>query len=131
MVYGIGIDIVSVDRMKSICSRSKRLLKDDLFSEGELLDARIDDSDETLTDRQIGLLASKFAAKEAAVKAIKLPLDISFNWSDIVITGKDNITIELHRNIKNYARRIGILRLSGSASISNSYSVAIVKGEPE
>ncbi len=63
MIYGIGIDIVSLDKIRFICCANKNLLRDNLFSARELCDAGIDESDEKLTDEQIGLLASKFAAK--------------------------------------------------------------------
>lgn len=131
MIHGIGIDLVSLDKIRSICCKNKHLLKDNLFSERELGDARIDESDEPLTDLQIGLLASKFAAKEAAVKAMGLPHDITFDWSDIVVSGNGNVSVETNGNIRNFMRQAGILKLNGSVSRSTSHSLAIIIGESE
>ncbi|MBU8934740.1 MAG: 4'-phosphopantetheinyl transferase superfamily protein [candidate division Zixibacteria bacterium] len=129
MVYGIGIDIVSLDKIRSICCKNIFLLKDNFFSENELRDAGIDESDGELTDEQIGSLASMFAAKEAAVKAIGLPFDVGFDWSDIVVSGKDNVTVETSGKIKKFISQIGIMRLTGSVSVSTAYSMAFIIGE--
>ena len=129
MIYGVGIDIISLDKIRSICSKNRILLKDNLFSEEELDDAGIDGEVETLSNKQTCLLASKFAAKEATIKAIGLPHDTSFNWSDIIVKGKNNVSIETCRNIKTFIKQIGILSLNGSVSSSSSHSMAIVIGE--
>ena len=129
MIYGIGIDVVSLDRLASLCKANQNLLQGDLFSVGELHDAGVDSSEAGLTDEQTRILASKFAAKEATVKAIGLPHDVSFNWSDIVVWGDATISIETCHNIEKYAKKIGITSLRGSVSTSKSYSMAIVIGE--
>jgi phosphopantetheine--protein transferase-like protein len=131
MICGIGIDLVSLDKIRAICCKNKHLLKDNLFSERELGDARVDESDEPLTDLQISQLASKFAAKEAAVKAIGLPHDVTFDWSDIVVHGKENVSVEVFGNIQTFVDQAGLLRLNGSVSTSNSHSLAIIIGESE
>jgi len=129
MIYGIGIDIVNLDKIRSICYRNKNRLKGNLFSGNELSDTGIDDSTEELTDKQIAFLASRFAAKEAVVKAIGLPVDVSFDWSEIVVRGKEHVTVDTFANIGKFVGQVGIVRLTGSVSASSTHGMAIIIGE--
>jgi len=129
MIHGVGIDIVGLDKIRSICYRHKIRLKGNLFSGNELSDAVVDDSTEELTDEQIAILASKFAAKEAAVKAIGLPYNVSFEWSEIVVRGKEHVTVDTFANIGKFVGQVGIVRLTGIVSASSTHGMAIIIGE--
>jgi len=129
MIYGIGIDIISVDKIKSICNRNRIILENDLFTSSELKEANITDSNNIFNENQIKFLASKFAAKEAVIKVVKLPPEVGFYWSDIEIKGKNNISININGNIKNYINKIGNIKFTGGISKSTSYSMAVIIGE--
>jgi len=66
MIFGIGTDIVQISRMKNSIEKhglrfAKRILSDNEFSHFK---------DKTTLSMQAAFLAKRFAAKEAAVKAL-------------------------------------------------------------
>lgn len=76
MVVGVGVDLVDVARFERALARTPKLM-DRLFGRNDR--ARADQSAQTL--------AARFAAKEAALKALggNLP---GFTWHDIQVSGE-------------------------------------------
>lgn len=74
--YGLGVDIIEIERIKNAVSHNARIL-DRLFTENELRDYRSRGS-------RAETLAGKFAAKEAVVKAMGTGLR-GFPWTDLEI----------------------------------------------
>ena len=81
MIYGIGIDIVKVERMKTAVRRWDRKFLDRIFTENEIVYA-YKKLDPFLS------LSVRFAAKEALIKAVGIPLAISLK--DIEILNQEN-----------------------------------------
>jgi holo-[acyl-carrier protein] synthase len=69
MIFGIGIDVVDIERFEESLVRTPTL-KDRLFKASEL-------------DRPIHSLAARFAAKEAIAKA--MDSKENFHWQDVEI----------------------------------------------
>ncbi len=83
MVYGIGIDIIEIDRIKeSVESYGDKFLNK-VFTKTEL--------DYSLNKpNKYQHLAARFAAKEAIAKALSFNGDRGFKWKDIEIYNEPN-----------------------------------------
>ncbi len=81
MVIGIGIDLVQVSRFEQAASRHGSRLLDRLFTAGEQARVRC--------YRSPGRhLAARFAAKEAALKALRTGWGQGVVWQDVEIGGR-------------------------------------------
>lgn len=88
MVYGIGIDIVGVERFKKALSKWGCRLEGRLFTEGELAYCK---AKKNFAEH----LAVRFAAKEATIKALG-DKSLSFKSIEVVNAkdGRPSITVE-------------------------------------
>jgi len=77
MIYGIGIDIVKIERMKMAVSRWNRKFLDRIFTEKEILYA-YRQKDPYLS------LSVRFAAKEALIKAVGSSVPVSLKEIEIL-----------------------------------------------
>ena len=121
MIVGIGTDIVSIVRIESILVRF-----------GERFAQRI------LTDRERAVfrdrsdpgafLARRFAAKEAAAKALGTGIRAPFTFNMMEIRRKDGERPELHflDDAFRAARDQGVARAMLSISDERDYAVAFV-----
>ena len=75
MVLGVGVDLVDIARFERALTRTPRL-KQRLFGDIDLLDSEISAQS----------LAARFAAKEAALKALGGNIS-GFSWHDIQVSG--------------------------------------------
>ena len=78
-IFGIGTDIVSVDRIKKSV-KNKNFLKR-IFNKKEILKCK-------KVNRSINCLAKRFAAKEAFSKALGTGISKGINFNEIVILNK-------------------------------------------
>jgi holo-[acyl-carrier protein] synthase len=76
MVVGVGVDVVDVARFERALTRTPRL-RDRLFG----------DQDTARTGLSAQSLAARFAAKEAALKALGGNI-VGFTWHDIQVSGE-------------------------------------------
>jgi holo-[acyl-carrier protein] synthase len=119
VIYGIGIDVVHIERMRTVTERwGQRFLK------------------RVFTDQEISYcyrktnpypsLAVRFAAKEAFIKAIGAEIPVSFTDIEVVhtITGKP--AFNLHEKIIIHLRKKKILSAHLSVSHDHEYGVASV-----
>ncbi len=79
MIVGIGVDVVSVPRMERIVARHGDRLAARILAEQELEDYKN-------TGRSVAFLAKRFAAKEAAAKALGTGFGQGVRKCDIVVT---------------------------------------------
>ena len=115
-----GVDIIEIPRVARVAERY-----------GERFLRRI------YTDREIAYcrgrapqLASRFAAKEAVMKALGTGTR-GVGWREIEVVRERGRapTIQLHGRALAYAKRLGIDHLAVSLSHSEEYAVASVVGE--
>jgi holo-[acyl-carrier protein] synthase len=118
MTIGIGIDIVEVERIEKAVRRYG-----DRFLKRVFTDQEIAYSMSKIHPYQ--QLASRFAAKEAAFKALGTGVT---KWKEAETTiepsGKPNL--ELYGGAAEYARSLGAVRSFISASDTAQHAVAIV-----
>ena len=121
-IFGIGTDIVSIDRIKKF-SKNKKFLKR-IFNEKEILKCK-------KIKNSFNCLAKRFAAKEAFSKAIGTGISNGVNFNEIVVinkrSGKPYIKIIgdtkkiIHKKFKRKKIKISI-----SLSDEKKYAVAFV-----
>jgi holo-[acyl-carrier protein] synthase len=118
----IGIDIIEIERIKRIVNRWGTRFLNRVYTDKEI----------ELYKNKIESLAARFAAKEAAMKALSPP-DMSFNWRDIEILnetdGRPNIS--LYGKAREWAECLGIGALDISLSHSKDNAIALVIGIKE
>lgn len=120
MIVGLGIDIVDVARFERAVSRTPRL-RERLFADDELTVGG--------EPRPIRSLAARFAAKEAAAKA--LGATMGMRWRDLVVTQDvhGDPGIELRGDAAAmHAHRAG-LRLHVSLTHDAGVAAAVVVAE--
>ena len=84
MIVGLGLDIVEIERMKSVLEKWGNKVTDRLFTdrESEIWNAGAASG--------AARLAGRFAAKEAAMKALGVGWGPSATWHDFEIVNDDN-----------------------------------------
>ncbi|MGA2838351.1 MAG: holo-ACP synthase [Acidimicrobiales bacterium] len=118
-VVGIGIDAVDLDRFRTVLARRPGLERR-LFSDAELAYAH-------RTGDPLPRLATRFAAKEAVMKALGVGL-WSFGLHDVEVlrSGTDAPTLALHGSAAELARRAGAVRWHLSLTHTDRVALAAV-----
>ena len=121
-IFGIGTDIVSVDRIKNSLKNKNFINR--IFNEKEILKCQ-------KINNSINCYAKRFAAKEAFSKALGTGISNGINFNEIIIlnkkTGKPYIRIigqtkkTLKKRFKNKNSKISL-----SISDEKKYAVAFV-----
>ena len=95
MIYGIGIDIIEIERIRESIDRYGDKFLNKVFTQKE-----IDYSNKKTYKYQH--LAARFAAKEAVAKAISFNGGKGFHWKDIEIYNEPNgmPSVILHNSLK-------------------------------
>jgi holo-[acyl-carrier protein] synthase len=121
-VVGIGVDAVEVDRLRTVLGRRPGMARR-LFTPGEQDYARRA-SDPTPR------MATRFAAKEATMKALGIGLgSIRFDEVEVVRVGLDAPTLVLHGSAAERSRRAGVVRWHLSLTHTDSVAMAFVVAE--
>ena len=120
-IQGIGIDIVEVERIREASQRWGTRFEQRVYTEQEL--AYCGD-----TPTRYWRLAARFAAKEAALKALGTGLITGMRWQDVEVqanaVGKPELV--LHGEVQRYATAHNISSIFVSMSHTNVYAVAQV-----
>ena len=121
-IYGIGTDIVSIDRIKNSLKNKDFINR--IFNEKEILKCK-------KINKSINCYAKRFAAKEAFSKALGTGISNGINFNEIIIlnkkTGKPYISVigqtkkTLKKKFKNKNSKISL-----SLSDEKKYAVAFV-----
>ena len=121
-IFGVGTDIVSVDRIKNSLKSKNFIYR--IFNEKEILKCK-------KINNSINCYAKRFAAKEAFSKALGTGISNGINFNEIVIlnkkSGKPYISIIgktkkiLKKKFKNKNTKISL-----SLSDEKKYAVAFV-----
>jgi holo-[acyl-carrier protein] synthase len=116
---GIGIDLLEVERLEAALARRPRLAQR-LFTEGELSEAR--------SRRRPGRhLAARFAAKEAAIKA--LGAGVPVREVEVEGGGHEAPRLRLHGRAAALAEERGV-ELQVSLTHSREVAAAVVLARP-
>lgn len=115
-----GVDIIEIWRVKRVAEQyGDRFLKR-IYTERELAYCR----------GRAPQLATRFAAKEAVMKALGVGIR-GLRWKDIEVVRERGRapTVQLHGTALARAQKIGLDHLAISLSHSDEYAVAYVVGE--
>ena len=121
-VVGIGVDAVDVDRFRAVLAR-RPAMADRLFTDGERTYA------ERAAD-PVPRLATRFAAKEATMKALGVGLGaFRFDEVEVVRVGLDAPSLALAGAAAARARASGVDRWHLSLSHTDGVALAFVVAE--
>ena len=121
MIVGTGIDIAEVPRIAQALSRHGDRFLRRVFTEGEI---RYCDGKANRVERY----AARFAAKEAAMKALGTGWNHGVRWRDIEVSRHSGgrPTITFHGKAAEFARRLGTVRIALSLSHTAEQAIAQV-----
>ncbi len=121
MIYGIGIDIVDIERVRRLLTKSRDAFLSRVFTlqEQEEASLRIDEAT---------YFAGRWAGKEAASKALGCGIGAKVAMLDIEICKNEHGApiLTLHGKALDYAKECGITTNHISISHEQSYAVANV-----
>ena len=118
-LYGIGTDIIKVDRIKKLIKKSN--LKKRLFNLNEIKKCE-------KTKNTSNCFAKRFAAKEAVMKSLgKGWRDLK--WTEIEITGGGKPTVNLYGNASQLAETNKVGTIHVSLSHEKETAIAFVISE--
>jgi len=117
-----GVDIIEIPRIKQVLDRYGQRFLDRVFTPDEIAYCR----------GRAPNLAGRFAAKEAAMKALGTGVR-GVSWKDIEVIRADSgaPSLRLHGRAKKRAERLQMSEMSLSISHSREYAVAFVVTQRE
>ncbi len=121
MIVGTGIDIVEVRRVAASIARFGRRFLERVFTEAEI---RYCESKQNKAERY----AARFAAKEAALKAIGTGWRRGVAWREVEVGHEPGgrPTIRFSGRAAQFAARLGMKRAALSLSHTKEHAVAQV-----
>src|SRR5260370_29272035 len=121
MIVGTGIDIAEVPRIAESIERFGERFLHRVFTEGEI---RYCDSKANRVERY----AARFAAKEAAMKALGTGWSHGVRWRDIAVARQPwgRPTIKFHGKAADFAARVGAKNAALSLSHTPEQRIASV-----
>ena len=121
MIFGIGTDIVQVERIRNLDSLEKFAEKILSLNEIEVFKSQID-------EKKVSFLAKQFAAKEAVSKALGTGIgkDIKFNDIEILRNSDGKPYLNHDGTITTIFNNLGITKTHVSLSDEKKYALAFV-----
>jgi holo-[acyl-carrier protein] synthase len=121
MIVGTGIDIAEVPRIEASIARFGNRFLHRIFTEAEI---RYCESKANRVERY----AARFAAKEAAMKAIGTGWNHGVTWRDVEICRQPGRrpTIAFHGKAAKFAAKLGAVHIALSLSHTREYAIAQV-----
>jgi len=121
MIVAIGIDLVEITRIQEVFARRGERFRAKVFTEGEI----------RYCERRASRFASyaaRFAAKEAAMKALGTGWAKGLGWTDVEVVSDPNgaPALQLHRRALERMREIGATRAHISLTHSGDLAIAQV-----
>jgi holo-[acyl-carrier protein] synthase len=120
MVVGLGIDIASIERVARSLERFGDRFWERILTEGERQDLASRQADRAVA------LAGRFAAKEAAAKALGAPADVWWHHVEVRRGARGAPVLHLLGPALDYARRLGVARSLVSISHDAGVAAAVV-----
>ena len=122
MILGVGVDLTPVSRMQRALDAHPERLEARLFTDGERAYYR--------ARAQAGQhFAARFAAKEAALKALGVPEGLRWHELEVVNAGDGKPRLVLTGNAAAAAARAGIRALHLSITHADDSALAFVVAE--
>jgi len=120
MVVGLGIDVVSVERIARALERYGDRFRNRILTPGEQADLAPRIGDPAVA------LAGRFSAKEAAAKALGVPAVVW--WHDVEVRRgeRGEPTLVLHGPAESHARRLGVSQWLVSITHDAGVAAAVV-----
>ena len=125
-VLGLGIDLAEVSRIRALLQKNGDRFKQRVFTEGEISYC------ESKADPALHF-AARFAAKEAASKALGTGFSEGIGWQEIETVSSENgaPSIKLHRAAAERAESMGVgvmmVTLTHTADMAAASVVAVAK----
>ena len=124
MIYGNGIDIIDIERVRRVIRKYGNRFKKRCFSDNE-----IERSDKRLNS--VESYAKRYAAKEACAKALGTGLARGVFWKDIEVVNNQygKPFIKLHGKAKDIFRnmdKVSDTKIEVSLSNEKKYAIANV-----
>ena len=121
MIVGTGIDIAEVPRIEASIARFGDRFLHRIFTEAEI---RYCESKANRVERY----AARFAAKEAAMKALGTGWNHGVTWRDVEVRRQPGgrPTIAFHGKAAEFAAKLGAVHIALSLSHTKEYAIAQV-----
>ena len=121
VVLGVGMDLVEIERMRASLARFGERFVQRVFTAREAAYAW--EAPGASAER----LAARFAAKEAALKALRLA-DLGVGWKDMEVFRHPDgrCDLHLHGRAATHAEKNGVIQTSLSLSHDGGYAAAFV-----
>ena len=118
-ILGLGLDVVELERIRRVWNRFGHVFAKRILTEGELMH---------LPNQPVPYLASRFAAKEAAVKALGSGFSqgVTFQHVEVVTLPSGQPTLVLHAAAEIQAQRLGAVRIHVSLTHGRDTAAAVV-----
>jgi holo-[acyl-carrier protein] synthase len=122
VILGVGVDLTQVGRMAEAMARHPGRLEQRLFTDGEraFCRARANASQH---------FAARFAAKEAVLKALRVPPGLSWHELEVISDDKGAPALMLRGEAARAAERAGVRRLHLSLTHAGDSAIAFVVAE--
>jgi holo-[acyl-carrier protein] synthase len=121
MIVGTGIDIAEVPRIRHSIERFGQRFLERIFTEGEI---RYCDSKANRAERYAG----RFAAKEAAMKALGTGWNHGVRWRDCEVSRQPGgrPAMVFHGKASEFAAKLGVKNIALSISHTEEQAIAQV-----
>jgi len=121
MIFGVGIDIVDIERIEKGLKKLGDRFYHRIFTDYEI------EKKKTSANYHLEL-AGKFAAKESLAKALKTGMTQGVKWKEIEIRNVDSGApyIVLYGKTKKLAETLGIKQIHVSLSHIQTHACAVV-----
>lgn len=119
MIYGIGIDIVRIERLRKAVERWGSKFLERIFTRNEI-DYCYEKKEPYLS------LSVRFAAKEALIKAIGSEIPVSFTDIEVLNYGSGRPFLKINGALESYFNEKAIKCTHLSLSHEREYGVACV-----
>jgi holo-[acyl-carrier protein] synthase len=118
-VYGVGTDIIEVERIAAAIKKNGSFLKK-VYTGSEIKYCQGKEKGKYPS------FAARFAAKEAVAKSLSegVGKNVSLNEIELSNTGRGAPYITLHGKTLEYSRRLGIEEIKISVSATDNFAVA-------
>lgn len=119
MIYGVGIDLVKIDRMKEVVEKWGQRFLERVFTAGEISYC-YEKKNPYLS------LSVRFAAKEALIKAIGSAGSVSLTDIEVINVDTGKPFLKINGRIKDFFKEKSISKAHLSLSHEHEYGVACV-----